>query len=124
MLARCEIQLICRLLSFLLWDFLRFALPPGLFRKFRHDLRCEPGRKGRITLFQPVQGLDQVLPSHTFEQVAGRAAFDRFEQILILTGGGQDDDFCIWLFRLDQTGGGDPVAVWHSQIHQDQVRVE
>ncbi len=75
-------------------------------------------------MLQPDQLVEELPGVLRFEQVAACAAFDRFEQVVVIAGHCQHHDLDLGKLGFDQPGGAQPIAARHLDIHQDHFRAQ
>jgi signal transduction histidine kinase len=96
------------------------AALPNLIQQSAGDL----ARQRRLAMRDSAKELDDALGRLALEQVAGRAAADRQEEVLLGAGGCQDDDLALRR-RLAQAGQGlEPVEARHREVEQHELRLQ
>jgi len=82
---------------------------------------CNRPGEGRVTLHDALEELRDPLRRLGLEQIAGRPAANRGEQILLGAGGGEDDDLTAGRGLAEAGKRGEPVEAGHEEIEQDEV---
>ena len=100
---------------------------PSRGRRRRAPARAAAARlhpRARPRLRDAAQELDDALRRLALQQVAGGAAADRGEQVLLGAGGGEDDDLAVRGGLAKPRQRAEPVEARHREVEQDEVGLE
>ena len=77
-----------------------------------------------IHLYDLADGLNQLIRTGIFEQIAQRAGFERRENLVVGRETGQDQDADLGLAQGDFANSLNAVYLGHNQVHQNHVRMQ
>ena len=88
------------------------------------SLRAIGARECGLAVRDAGEEVDQPAGRLGLEQIAGRAAPDRGEEVLLGPGGGEHDDLAFRSGLADPWKGGEAVHSGHGEVEQHEVRPE